>query len=141
MESINITKDNATGESIEDLASMLMALREEMEPGKIKLFIDDFIAYILAKIELGSHICYIPHIGFSMADYIVDNLMKPEYQETLLWNHVYVVPGKRKSRAYALLLKSLLSLNKPVIGFMFKDSYHNEIISKRFKQLGVVYGT
>jgi hypothetical protein len=141
MESITITKQNATGAIIEDLAVMLMALREEMEPGKINLFSEDFIAYIMAKIENGSHIVYIKDHGFTIADFVTDKLMKPEFQEQVLWAHVYVKPDKRKSRAYALLLKSILDLGKPVIGFMFKDSTHNEIISKRFKTLGVVYGT
>ena len=141
MESSAVTKQNATGAIIEDLAVMLMALREEMEPGKINLFSEDFIAYIMAKIENGSHIVYIKDHGFTIADFVTDKLMKPEFQEQILWTHVYVKPDKRKSRAYAMLLKSVMDLDKPVIGFMFKNSVHNEIISKRFKTLGVVYGT
>ena len=74
-------------------------------------------------------------------DVAFDPLLKAPLQYYWIMNHIFVVPNQRKSSVYARLLYTVIDNCKgQIIGFTYKNSDHNAVLSKRYKVLGTIYG-
>jgi hypothetical protein len=123
-----------------DLADMMMQLKHETEPDKASDDERAYITYIRHKLRT-AFVYYYPKTGFCIIDRAFDSLVSCSHSHFFVMSHIYIVPEKRKGRAYAELFRtSIKDHDGQMIGLAFKNSDHNAVMSKRYKVLGTIYG-
>jgi len=123
-----------------DLSEMMMGLKHEMEPGKASADESAYLAYIRHKL-MTAFVYYYPHTGFCIVDAAFDPLVSCSHSHFFMMTHIYIVPEKRKSRAYAELFHTALNNHEgQMIGITYEGGNHDAVLAKRFRKLGTIYG-
>jgi len=116
------------------VATMLMAMYEEVSPDTMSQDIHDYVMYL----ETYTH-AYFDHRGFILVKDITPKLLTGM---TTLWDGeaVYILPEYRKTRALREYYNFLFdTFQGDVIGMVHPDSEHNSVVSKRGELVGTVY--
>ena len=123
-----------------DLTEMMMAYKRETEPDAASDDESAYVSFIKFKIRT-AFVYHMPETGFCIIDVAFDPLASCSHRSFFVMSHIFIVPEKRKTRAYAELFYASIK-NHPgkMIGFTYSESDHNAIMTKRYRKIGTIYG-